>query len=229
MHNPYWRTRYENTPFVTYGLLAVTVVVFILETIAGGSTDNYVLLQFGARYNPLIYAGEWWRFITPIFLHIGLMHLAVNAVSLYFLGEIAEKIFGHWRFLLIYLISGIAGNVASFTFNPEVLAAGASTAIFGLMGAFLLLGDTYRHNALVTQLSRQFMTMALLNLVFNLFSSGVDIFGHIGGLVGGVLIAGALGAPKLGPMPRARQVIAAVVLVVALIALIHLGMLQGAQ
>ncbi|WP_125704508.1 rhomboid family intramembrane serine protease [Lacticaseibacillus daqingensis] len=226
MHNPYWRTRYENIPFVTYALLGVTVIMFLIETLAGGSTNSYVLLQLGARYNPAIYAGQWWRFFTPMFLHIGVMHLAVNAVSLYFLGEITEKIFGHWRFLAIYLVSGVAGNVASFVFNPEALAAGASTAIFGLMGAFLMLGDTYRHNGVIMQLSRQFLTMAVLNLFFNLFSGGVDIFGHIGGLIGGVLIAGLVGAPKLGPMPRAKQAVAGILLVVALVALLHVGMMR---
>ncbi|WP_461224453.1 rhomboid family intramembrane serine protease [Lacticaseibacillus suihuaensis] len=217
-----WR-RLDDTPFVTYALLAVTVLVFVLETLGGGSTDSYVLLRFGARWNPLIYLGQWWRLFTPMFVHIGVMHIVVNAVSLFYLGAITERIFGHWRFLVIYLVSGVAGNVASFVFNANGLAAGASTAIFGLMGAFLMLGDTYRHNPVITQLSRQFMMLAAMNLVFNLFSSGVDIFGHIGGLVGGVLIAFAVGAPQLGPVPTSRRVIGGAVLVVGLAALLYVG------
>ncbi|WP_225047608.1 rhomboid family intramembrane serine protease [Lacticaseibacillus kribbianus] len=217
-----WR-RLDDTPFVTYILLGVTIAVFLLETLAGGSTNSFVLLRFGARWNPLIYIGQWWRLITPMFVHIGVTHIVVNAVSLFYLGSITERIFGHWRYLVIYLVSGIAGNVASFVFNADGLAAGASTAIFGLMGAFLMLGDTYRHNPVITQLSRQFMLLAAMNLVFNLFSSGVDIFGHIGGLVGGVLIAFAVGAPQLGPTPTSRRVIGGVVLAAALVLLLGVG------
>ncbi|MFD1484317.1 rhomboid family intramembrane serine protease [Lacticaseibacillus baoqingensis] len=223
MHNPYWRSRLANTPIVTYVLLAITVAVFIGETLMGGSTNNLVLVAFGARWNPLIVAGQWWRFVTPAFVHIGWMHIIVNGISLYYLGAICERIFGHWRFAVIYLVSAIAGNVAGYVFAPDSLSAGASTAIFGLMGAFLMLGDSFRDNAMVRLLSQQFAMLAVINLVFNLFSSGVDITGHIGGLLGGFLVAGAVGAPQLGQMSKARQIIMAVVLVFALMALLLLG------
>lgn len=219
--------RYANTPFVTYALLAVTVAMFVVETIAGGSTNNYVLVQMGARLNELIYAGQWWRFITPAFLHIGLMHIVVNGVSLYYLGAITERIFGHWRFLVIYLVSAIAGNVAGFVFAPNSLSAGASTAIFGLMGAFLMLGDSFRENPVVRQLAQQFALLAGINLVFNLFASGVDISGHIGGLIGGFLIAGTVGAPQLGRIHPVRQAVMAIVLVAAVVALLAVGFGQG--
>lgn len=227
MPNRFRQSRIEDTPFVTYALLAVTVAMFLIETIAGGSTNGEVLARFGARYNPLIYAGEWWRFITPAFLHIGLMHIVVNGVSLFYLGEITEKIFGHWRFFVIYLVSAIAGNVAGFVFAPSSLSAGASTAIFGLMGAFLMLGDSFRENPMVRQLAQQFALLAGINLVFNLFSSGVDISGHIGGLIGGFLIAGAVGAPNLGRINPVRQVLMAVVLIGALVALLAVGFRSG--
>ncbi|KRM72841.1 Membrane-associated serine protease [Lacticaseibacillus brantae DSM 23927] len=210
-------------PYVTYGLLAVTIIVFILEVLAGGSQDSLVLLNFGARYNLSILQGQWWRFITPMFLHIGLMHLVVNAVSLYYLGLMTESIFGHWRFLVIYLASGIAGNIASFVFNPNSLSAGASTAIFGLLGAFLLLGDVFRDNVAVRQLSRQYLLLVGLNLVFNLFSPGIDISGHIGGLVGGFLVAGAVGAPNLGEISVSRRWLTGGLFVLAAAALLVLG------
>lgn len=224
MRNPYWRTRLANTPFVTYALLAVTFAVFLLETVNGGSTQIGVLVRYGARVNPYIIAyGEWWRFITPMFVHVGLMHIVVNAVSMYYLGVLSERLFGHWRFLVIYLVSGIAGNVASFVFKPEVVSAGASTAIFGLLGAFLLLGDVFRDNPTVRMLARQFLAMAVINLAFNLFDSQVDMAGHIGGLLGGFLIAGVVGAPQIGTMSTSRRVVCAAVLVVAGAVLLRLG------
>ena len=219
---PIWQ-RLKMRPFVTYGLLAITVIVFLMEVLAGGSENTLVLLNFGARYNLLIQQGQWWRFITPMFLHIGLMHIVVNAVSLYYLGVMTESIFGHWRFLTIYLVSGITGNIASFVFNPNSLSAGASTAIFGLLGAFLLLGDAFRDNLAIRQLSRQYLFLVAFNLIFNLFSPGIDISGHIGGLVGGFLIAGALGAPQLGTITAARRWLMGVVLIVAAVALLYLG------
>lgn len=223
MRNPYWRTRWDNTPFVTYALVIVTVLVFIAETLAGGSTSTAVLAEFGARWNPYIYAGQWWRFIMPMFLHIGLMHIVVNGVSMYYLGVMTERLFGHWRSFVIYMVSGIAGNIASFVFSPNVLSAGASTAIFGLLGAFLLLGDTYRDNPAVRAISRQFLILAAVNLVFNLFASGIDIAGHIGGLIGGFLIAGVVGCPQLGPTSIWRRSLMGVVLLVAAVALLMLG------
>ena len=127
MHNPFLKTRLANTPFVTYALVVITALVFGAETLLGGSDNNLVLLELGARYNPLILAGQWWRFITPVFLHIGITYLVLNGVSLYYLGIICEKIFGHLRFLVIYLVLGIGVNVASFVFSPYSMLVGAST------------------------------------------------------------------------------------------------------
>lgn len=218
--------RWRNTAVVTNALVLITVAIYLVEVVLGGASDPQVLVFLGARYNPLIITGEYWRFFTPMFLHMGLMHIVVNMVALYYLGAITERIFGHWRFLVIYLVAGIAGNVASFVFLPKTLSAGASTAIFGLMGAFLMLGDSFKDNPLIRQLSRQFVLLAGINLAFNLVSSGVDIAGHIGGLIGGFLIAGAVGAPQLGRVPAWRQLLMGSVLGLALVALVFLGLRQ---
>ncbi len=93
-----WRSRFQNSAYVTNGILAVTILVFILETLSGGSTNNAVLVTYGARANPLILYGQWWRLITPVFVHIGLTHILMNGFSLYFLGQMTERLFGHWRF-----------------------------------------------------------------------------------------------------------------------------------
>ena len=125
------------------------------------------------------------------------------------------------------VIAGFAGNVASFAFSPNTLAAGASTAIFGLLGACLMLGDTYRENPVIRQLARQFLLLVVLNLAFNLFSSGVDIYGHIGGLLGGFLAAGMLGAPALGRMSTGRRLASTITLIFGLVALLLFGIQRG--
>lgn len=227
MQQARWWRNLQNTPFVTYALLAITAIVYLLETVSGGSTSTVVLAKYGAMAVPLVTQyGQWWRFVTPLFVHIGLMHIAVNAVSVYYLGVLTERLFGHWRFLLIYLLSGVAGNTAMFVFSPNTISAGASTAIFGLIGAFLLLGDEFRDNPVIRQISRQFLLLAVLNLVFDLFAPGIGIAGHIGGLVGGFLVAGALGAPQLGQSSPTRRGLMAGVFIVVLVALLYLGYTQ---
>lgn len=222
-----WRSRLQNSAYVTNAILAVTILIFLLETFSGGSTNNSVLACYGARLNPLILHGQWWRLLTPVFVHIGLMHILVNSCSLYYLGKMTERLFGHWRFLLLYFISGFAGNVASFAFSPNTLTAGASTAIFGLLGAYLMLGDSFKENSVIRQLARQCLLVIGLILLFNLFSSGIDIFGHIGGLLGGLLAAGMLGAPTLGRMETPRRITSAVILFVGLSVLLFLGFNAG--
>ena len=118
----------HSKPFFTYVFLSIQIIVFFLMEIAGGSLNPLVLLAFGAKYNPLIIEGEWWRFFTPIFLHIGFFHLLMNSLALYYLGTMVEKIYGNVRFLIIYLFAGFFGTLTSFMFTPNV-SAGASGAI----------------------------------------------------------------------------------------------------
>lgn len=183
--------RFSRQPLLTYAILSIQILLFILMTVNGGSTNTNTLIEFGAKFNPFIVWGQWWRLITPMFLHIGWMHLLINSVILYFLGIELENLFGHWRFGLIYLLSGFAGNAASFAFNNSI-SAGASTAIFGLFGASLVLGKLYPHNPAVQQMARNFLTLVIINLVFGVFDSSIDLSGHIGGLAGGYLISTAI-------------------------------------
>ncbi|MDT0109250.1 rhomboid family intramembrane serine protease [Listeria booriae] len=185
----------KEKPYVTYVLLAIQIAVFLIMTFTGGTSNNtYNLVRWGAKFNPLIYAGEWWRFITPMFIHIGLLHLLMNSVVLYIIGPMAEKLYGKWRYALIYFISGITGVVASFVFNVNV-SAGASTAIFGIFGALLYLVVLKPH-IYARSLGISIAGLVVVNLVVDLFSQGIDLAGHIGGLVGGFLIAGALSMPN---------------------------------
>ncbi|MTD41366.1 rhomboid family intramembrane serine protease [Erwinia sp. CPCC 100877] len=190
--------RLLNQPLVTYGLIAITTIVFLGMEITGGSTNGQVLVNWGAMSRrEILYFHEYWRLFTPMFLHIGWLHFALNMVTLYFVGAQVESIYGHWRYLLIYLLSGISGNILSFTFgSPTSISAGASTALFGLFGVFIILGRHFRNNPAISFMVQRYATFIGINLIFNLFSSSVDIMGHIGGLAGGLLIASALAVPK---------------------------------
>lgn len=199
-------------PYITYGLIFINVIVFFLMTLLGGSENVSVLVAFGAKVNNLIIEGQWWRFITPMFIHIGFEHILLNMITLYFIGIQIESFFGSGRFLIIYLVSGICGNIASFTFNPTALSAGASTALFGLFGAFLMLGESFRENPYIRAMSRQFLLLVILNVIFG-FSSNVDLAGHLGGLCAGFLTAYIVGVPMIGKVPVTKRIVSLLTLV----------------
>lgn len=172
-------------PFLTYIFLGINLVVFLLMTIAGGSTNQQVLIAFGAKVNTLIQAGEVWRLLTSTFIHIGLMHLAFNLYALWALGPLTEENFGHRRFFMIYILSGLGGSIASFLFS-SALSAGASGAIFGLLGA--LLYYSYKRPALwKSGLGMNLVVVILVNLGFGFVQPGIDNFAHLGGLVIGAI------------------------------------------
>ncbi|BAP85472.1 membrane protein [Paucilactobacillus hokkaidonensis JCM 18461] len=214
----------KNQAFVTQAVVAIQVIVFILMTLAGGSTNTSVLVEFGARVSVLIQDGQWWRLITPVFLHIGLMHIVINSVTVYYIGTQIEMLFGHARFAIIYLVTAVTGNLASFVFLPNALSAGASTAIFGLFGAFLMLGESFRTNPYIRAMSRQFLLFVVMNLAFDLFSPGIDIYGHIGGLVGGFLMGYVVGAPRIGKIDLIKRFLSGIILLVAVVLFYSMGM-----
>src|SRR5215472_9315725 len=110
----------------------------ILANVFSNSQNGDVLVAYGAKYNDAIVGGQYWRFITPIFLHANILHLSLNLLNLIILGIFVERIFGHLRFLLIYLVTGVISVIASFYFSPQEISVGASGAIFGLVGAYCL-------------------------------------------------------------------------------------------
>ena len=188
----------KRRPLLTWALLGVNALVFLAATAAGGTQDDLdVLLDFGAMFGPLIAGGEYWRLFTAMFLHVGLAHLFVNSIMLLIFGQIVERAYGHARFAIIYLLAGLAGSVASFIFNPLVVAAGASGAIFGVVGALAaffvaqrqILGGFGRQNlaAIVVLMSVQ--------LLYGLATPGIENWAHLGGLIGGFAIG-------LGLAPR---------------------------
>lgn len=187
MKNNYSMNHIRQKPFITYAIIFITVLMFLLMTISGGSENISVLIQYGAKFNfSIIVFNEWWRLITPIFLHIGLMHIVFNLIIVYYLGSQLEMLFGHTKYLILYLLSGVMGNIFSFAFNASI-SAGASTAIFGLFISTIALSKLYPNRIQIQAVARQYGLLIGLNILFGLFSSGIDNMGHIGGLVGGYL------------------------------------------
>lgn len=176
----------KKLPWATYVVIMVDVIVFLLMELAGGSTRTSVLIAFGAKVNPLIQQGEVWRLVTANFIHIGFVHLAFNMYALWSLGSFAEELFGHARFLLLYLISGIGGTLASYLFS-QAISAGASAAIFGLLGALILY--SWRHPQLWRSgFGMNLVVVTAVNLIFGMSQPGIDNFAHLGGLVSGAVL-----------------------------------------
>lgn len=183
-------------PIITYLIMAICFVLFISMYIFGnGSYDNLTLLKFGANLDILVKNGDYYRLFTCAFLHIGVMHLLFNMYALYIVGPQVESFYGKIKFLIIYLVSAISGSLLSITFSYNVISAGASGAIFGLLGAMLYFGYYYRVY-LGNIIKSQILPLILVNLIFGFASSGVDNAAHIGGLIGGLLASMALGINK---------------------------------
>lgn len=186
----------KRKPIVTYILIAINVILFLAMYIWGdGSTDEATLVSFGASVPSLILNGDYYRLFTAAFLHIGFLHLLCNMYCLYVIGPQLESFFGKTKFILIYFYSILAASllsVAVHTNAGNVLSAGASGAIFGLLGALLYFGYHYRVY-LGSTLKSQIIPLILLNLLLGFTLNGIDNAAHIGGLVGGILAAMAVG------------------------------------
>ena len=208
--------------WVTYSILAINVVVFLMVCLDGRTLAPALgLLKWGADYGPLSVNGhQWWRLLASCFLHFGILHLCFNMYALVQAGTLTERLFGNWFFLVIYLGCGLAGSLTSLWIHPAVVSAGASGAIFGVLGA--LLGYFAREGgALPPRVVRPVLTSAILFVVWNLFNGllamlgrytesltsphpaaqSIDMAAHCGGLVSG-LVFGYLGARPLAPGGR---------------------------
>lgn len=185
--------RYKPEAVCTVALIVVNVAVFMIMTMFGDTEDAVFMLQHGAMYEPfVIQQHEYYRIITCLFLHFGIEHLLNNMVMLGALGWNLELEIGKVRFLVIYFVSGIAGNILSLFYDLSTentaVSAGASGAIFGLMGALLYVVILNR-GRLGRLSGRGMLIMVALSLYFGFASSGVDNFAHIGGLVSGFILA----------------------------------------
>lgn len=191
----------------TYVLLALNVFIFLLMTFSGGSQNVYVLLNFGASYGPFFRAGEYWRLVMPMFLHIGWEHLLTNMFALWLLGSFLEPLYGYGRFALLYVLSGMGGSLLSMEASPHI-AAGASGAIFGVAGAMLVTG--LLHPETVPRRWKNIfgigiLLVIVLNLVFGHFVRHIDNWAHLGGLITGLILAWILPPTRLTVSNDARS------------------------
>ncbi len=183
---------------LTRALLLINLLLFVItsllsrggfmEAVLGGA-DGLTLIALGAKENSLILRGEYWRLLTPIFLHIGIVHLLFNSYALNLFGREVEGLFGSWRFAVVYFLSGIAGSLLSFAFSPNT-SAGASGAIFGVIGAMaaFLIRNRETLGAQGRQHLQSLAFMIGINLFLGVSLPGIDNYGHIGGLVAGFVL-----------------------------------------
>lgn len=185
---------------VTFLLILINVLVFLVSDLTGYSQDVMHMLDLGAAYTPLITeGGEVYRLFTSMFLHFGIAHLLNNMLVLFVLGSRLERAAGKIRFLVIYLLGGVAGNVISLLLELDSgdysVSAGASGAVFAVMGAMIYI--VVRNRGWLEDLSwRQIVVMALFSLYFGFASSGVDNAAHVGGLISGGILAVILYHPR---------------------------------
>lgn len=190
----------------TYVFIAVDILIFLLMTLSGGTQNSRNLIRFGANYAPLVASGEYWRLFTANFIHIGIAHLLFNMFALFQLGAQVEAVYGRPRFLAIYLLSGLSGAIFSYMLT-QGLSAGASTSLFGLFGALVVY--FYKHRELFGRMGQQQLVslgvVLLINVIIGLSpGSNVDNWGHLGGFIGGLVLAWFL-CPSYAPVdPMSR-------------------------
>lgn len=189
-------------PAVTRGLMALNGLVFVLMLLDGAGfwhSPNTVQLTWGANFAPATADGQWWRLFTAMFLHFGAMHLGMNMLALWDGGKLVERMFGPWRFLGIYLVSGVAGNLLSLVVQGnQAVSGGASGAIFGIYGALLVYLWCARHQMQQLEFRWLFwgaMLFSGLTIGMGYIIPGIDNSAHIGGFVTGMVLATLLLPP----------------------------------
>ncbi|HLV44779.1 MAG TPA: rhomboid family intramembrane serine protease [Aggregatilineales bacterium] len=179
------------TPVFTYILIAINVAVFLVDTVMAYTGMGFrgigLLTLLGAKNSAAILDGEYWRLITPLFLHGGILHLGFNSYFLYIVGQQIERAYGRTRFLALYFVSGLAATIASFALS-RADSIGASGALFGLIGAWIPL--LYRNQHVLANTRRQIRSIIqviAINLLIGL-TPGIDNWAHLGGLAGGLVL-----------------------------------------
>jgi membrane associated rhomboid family serine protease len=183
------RTSARSDGWVTKGIVALNVGIYLAE-LAGGAPINANsgwIFDHGYLYGPLVAQGDWYRLITAAFLHYGPIHLGMNMLAVWWFGRAIENALGPVRFIMLYLVSGLAGSAGALIATPTAATVGASGAIFGILGAALVLErqQTYVFGGSA-------LTLIVLNLAFTFAVPGISIGGHLGGLAGGALAMLAL-------------------------------------
>ena len=203
-----WKRSQSSSMAVTQAIFGINVAVFVAMSLAVGVTLfgdpawQELSVRLGANYGPYTLSGQWWRLLACVFIHGGLLHIAFNMWCLWNLGRLAESVYGHWTFALVYLITGLSASLMSVAwhFPIPVPSVGASGAIFGIAGALIAsfyLGEFSMPRAAMTGMLRSVATFVAYNLFFGAVMAGTDNAAHVGGLLMGLLL-GALIA-KVAP------------------------------
>ena len=184
--------RYENPakrPIFTYIILVFTILTYIAQLLSTRIVGFDIPATFGAKVNELITQGDIWRLVTPMFLHASLLHIGFNMYALVIFGHRLERVYGHSRFLLLYFLAGVTGNLFSFYLTPGI-SIGASTAVFGLLaaeGIFIYTNRRFFPNA--TYALREIILILVFNIFIGFSVPQIDNWGHMGGLIGGLAFA----------------------------------------
>jgi rhomboid protease GluP len=229
-----WVRRGESTISLTQVIFGLNVAVFLGMALAGSTIMDFSgqeTIRWGANWGPLTLNGEWWRLLTCVFVHGGIIHIAFNMWCLWNLGELAESLYGRWTYGAIYVLCGVGASLGSLVWHPLTPSVGASGAIFGLAGALIAafkLGEFSVPRAALQGTLRSLGVFVFYNLVFGAVIGTTDNAAHIGGLVTGLIVGGliALMAPQHDQESR-RLAIFAVAAVVLAFAAISLARYHG--
>jgi membrane associated rhomboid family serine protease len=204
------RTAGQRWGEVTVALIAVNVAMFVVTAVASALAGNNPLNNYAdtlwdeLAQRPMdVRAGEWWRVLTAAFEHVGVLHLVLNMLALLVFGSELERAVGRWRFLGLYVVSLLGGALAIQLFGaPDVPTAGASTAIYGLLGGLGVLLLAGRQSL------RGLMTLLVINILISVLVPNISLVGHIGGFLGGALVTGVLVLTRRWPRARSAAVVA---------------------
>jgi rhomboid protease GluP len=221
-----WVRRSAPTIGVTQVIFGINTAVFLGMVLATSSVMEFPgpdRVHWGANLGPYTLSGEWWRLLTNVFVHGGIIHIGFNMWCLWNLGALCEALYGPWTYLAIYLLCGVGGSLGSVIWNPRVLSVGASGAIFGLAGALLAafkLGEFSVPRAALSGTLRSVGAFVVYNLIFGAAISGVDNAAHIGGLITGLILGAliALFAPRQEHAPRRALIFLLLTLALAAVA-----------
>lgn len=211
-------------PFITPAIVAVNVAAFLLMLALGAGIlkpDGALYLKWGANFHPLTASGQWWRLVTALFLHYGLLHLAMNMWALWSAGRLTEILYGSARYGFVYLAAGTAASLASLLWNPDSSASvGASGAVFGVFGALGAFLAKYREQVnprALKSLAGSTVAFVLFSLFYGLVQPGIDNAAHVGGLVSGFGLGWLLARPLDAETTRPAAPLAAVAVPAALV------------
>lgn len=226
------RELFSRTPlvFVTRAIVVANLAVFAAMVLSGVGLMSPTLddlIDWGANFGPRTLAGQWWRLFTCVFIHAGAIHLAFNMWALWNVGRMVERLVGNFAFLVLYLVSGFAGSLASVAWNPFVASVGASGAVFGVIGALLGFILAYRHavpSSVFQEIRNSLLFFLVANLVLGMSIPGIDMAAHVGGLVAG-FVCGLVISPPWNRTTAGRRLIrslaVAIVTAVAIVAVVR--------